>query len=671
MTEPSEKPEAVPDNPLLRLSPVLSKLATLVVVAFLCLLLQFAFQPTLKSLEERFGALGWTLAPDTTPEERFTLVVIDERSIAEVGPWPWQREDMAKLVTAIDAAGVQLQLHDITYPESRPGDESFLSALATTSGVIISQTPALQDMGSTPSVGLLTHPFTGVECGTSNGGIDIPVATGFVGSATAFAGVAKGHTVPIIDSDGAVRRTPALVCYEGIAYPAFAIAAFLQLSSAEQWSGAITAGNALFGPPASLSLQGYPGLNIPLDRNGGIRVSFDQSPDSFQAVSAIDVIDGNVESSLLESTWALVGVTAFGTGDIVPTPYSGASFGVEIQARLLASLLDADIPFTPSGAPVLLFFVAGLFAAVSYGLARAGDRVAAYGLPVAAICLPLAALGLHSWLLAISNIWLGWVVPALFGLLATSALLLLELARTRLERSRVFGNLNSYLPTDVARDIAFSLPTSRVNAQRRDVTLLNADLRNFSAFGEARPPEEIAAVLHYFFTRATEIIERCGGRVQEFQGDSLLALWEGAGHSPALHALNSARKMQRALNYTLLPAQALNGLEPLALGIGIEQGPVLIGSIGPAHRRSHTLLGDTVGITLRIQEMTAELAQPILVGASAARQLSGEKLESQGSYLLSGLRIPQTLFAPSEPPVSIAPRRETQPKLAVVSGGRL
>ena len=671
MTSNSDIQAAAP-NLLLRLSPVHAKLTTLALAALLCAFVLLVFQPALRSLEERFGALGWTLYPETTPEERITLVVIDERSIAEVGPWPWQRQDMARLVRAIDAAGAQLQLHDITYPENRPGDDEFLAAVTAASGVIISQTPALQDMASTPSAGLLTHPFAGVNCVAADGGdggIQLPVASGYVGSAAAFAGVAKGHTAPVIDSDGAVRRTPALVCYEGAAYPALSIAAFLQLGSAADWSGTIASGGALFGPAGSLRLEGYPGLNIPLDRNGNIRVPFARSPQSFRAVSAADVMNGDVDSSLLDNAWILVGVTAFGTGDIVPTPYSGAAFGVEIQARLLASLLDVNVPYTPAGAPLFLLLIAAVFAGISFWLARLGDRMAAWGLPGAAVVMPLLALGLHNLILAGSNVWLGWVAPALYGLLAASALLLLELARTRHERSRVYGNLNSYLPADVARDIAFSLPNSSINAQRRDVTLLNADLRNFSAFGEARPPEEIAAVLHYFFIRATDIIERHGGRVQEFKGDSLLVLWEGAGQDPAVKALLSARNMIKALNDTLLPQQALAGLEPLALGIGIEQGPVLIGSIGPAHRRSHTLLGDTVGITLRIQEMTAELAQPILIGACAARQLSDEKLESQGSYLLSGLRTPHTLFAPM-PPDSLSPQVQPQPKLSVVSGGR-
>lgn len=654
---------------LLQCSPHLARLLTLAVAGVLCFVLLNVFASGLRIMEERAGVIGWTLNSDLTPEERITLVVIDEASIAEVGPWPWNRSDMANLVNAIDRTGAQQQLHDITYPESRPGDDFFLVAALSSSGTIFSQTPALAAQASQPSVGVMTHPFSGVTCDPANGGLIFPTASGFVASAASLAAVPKGHNALVIESDGAVRSTPALICQGGEAYPALSLAPFLQLGMSEQWSGTIEAGSGLFAPEAILRLDSYPGLDIPVDSDGRMRVSFARSPDSFRAVSAIDVINGNIDVAMFDNAWVLVGVTAFGVGDIVPTPYSGAAFGVELHARMLASLLDVDVPFTPGGAGWLLLTISLVLGAVAYVIAYIGDRTTAYGLPIAAVLLPVTALSIHAGLLANSNLWLGWITPALYSFLAASGLLLLEHARTRFERARVFGNLNSYLPDDVARQIAFSLPNSSVNAQRRDVTLLNADLRNFSAFGEARPPEEIAAVLHFFFTRATEIIETEGGRIEEFKGDSLLAMWGGADGVSANKALRSAKAMQEALNDTLLPEQAISGLEPLALGIGIEQGPVLVGSIGPAHRRTHTLLGDTVSITLRIQEMTAELAQPILVGECAARQLSNEQLESQGSFLLSGLRIPHTLFAPALPSAGyISP--VSHPNLTVVSGGK-
>lgn len=669
MSESNKSKSTGPIATFLQLPPSITKTATLAVAGMFSILCLLVFQPGLLLIEENLGALGWTIAPDSTVVEPITLVVIDEKSVAEVGPWPWQREDLAALIDAIDQAGAQLQLHDITYPESRPGDDLFLAAVAAADGVVISQTPALESSADSSKVGLLTHPLNGVACDAASGGIQIPLATGFAASTATFAAVPKGHTSLVIDSDGAVRKSPSLVCSDGLAFPALGISAFLQLGSSEQWQGSIEPGTTWFGPDATLTLAGYPGLDIPVDANGAIRVSYEKSPESFLAVSAVDVMQGNVAPGILDNAWVIVGVTAFGTGDIVPTPYSGAAYGVEIQARILASLLDVSVPYSPAAASGLMIALSILFALVVYSIAAAGNRIAAFGLPFAAVALPLAALAIHSVVLSSVNVWLGWIAPAIFGLVAASSLLLLELARTRLERARVFGNLNSYLPLDVAKEIAFSLPSSSVNAHRRDVTLLNADLRNFSAFGEARPPEEIAAVLHYFFTRATEIIESQGGRIQEFKGDSLLAIWDGADRDAATMALHSAKLMQESLSDSLLPGQASQGLEPLALGIGIEQGPVLIGSIGPAQRRSHTLLGDTVSITLRIQEMTAELAQPVLIGECAARQLQDEELESQGSYLLSGLRIPHTLFAPVDSS-GLRHQSTIQPNLTVVSGGK-
>jgi len=665
------------------LPPMASRLLTLGVAALVSLLLWSGLGTPLNTLEERLGALGWTLAPATEPEQRVTLVTIDERSISAVGPWPWTREQMARLVSAVNAAGAQLQLHDIVYPEARPGDEVMLAALRQAANPVLAQVPVLANNGaqaSSPDVttGTMGFPLSGVNCQAGTGP-QLASTSQYLAPHAVFASVPKGHITPIIDADGAIRKTPAVVCVNDQPYPALAVTAFLAGFDGERWRASIQPGDSMLDAPFILRLDAYPGLEIPLDQDGNIRISYARDPSVFNAISAIDVMDGTADLSALNNTWALIGGTAFGMGDVVPTPYNGAAAGVELQARLLTSLLDVSVPYTPTGSLVLLALISIAFAGAIYALATLEGRLSAYGLPAAAVALPLVALAAHGQLLNEYNLWLGWVYPALYGLTGGALMLLLEQSRIRVERSRVFGNLNSYLPQDLAREIAYSLPSSSINARRTNVTLLSADLRNFSAFGETRPPEESAAVLHYFFTRATAIIEQHHGRVHEFKGDGVLAVWEeeGKGRADAAQqALEAAQAMQESL-HTLIPEHALNGLEPLALGIGIEQGPVLLGSIGPAHRRTHTLLGDTVAITLRIQEMTAELAQPILLGECAARQLGNEKLESQGSYLLSGLRTLHILFAP-QPRLQERDPRDTdkgpgkgnQPKLKVVAGGR-
>lgn len=666
-----------PRSPLVWLSqqpPEAVRLGALSLAALLAMAVMLLLATPLKNLEEQTGTLGWTLAPERQPEERVAIVAIDERSLAAVGPWPWPREELARLVQAISAAGAQLQLHDIVYAESRPGDAALLSALDAAGATALAQLPLLQSGALDANTGLMTHAVSGVSCVADGAGLQIPIAQGFVASSADFAALPKGHITAVIDSDGAVRRTPALICHEGNAYPALAITAFMLLGNSADWQVSLETDNGLLGASVVMNLRGYPGLDIPLDADGNLRIPYDRAPEAFTALSAIDVLNGDFDPALLDNAWVLVGGTAFGMGDIVPTPYSGAAPGVELQARLLTGLLDVELPYTPAAAPLLLTLLAGLFALALYGLARAGDRTAAYGLPVAGVLLPAAALLLHTSILAATNVWLGWLAPALFGLLAAALLLVVELSRVRGERARVYGNLASYLPAEVARDIAFSLPNSSIRASNRNVTLLSADLRNFSAFGEMRPAEEAATVLHFFFSRAAAIIEQHGGRIHEFKGDGLLAIWDGCDRRAAEQALASAEELQFALTDSLLPSAAIDGLEPLALGIGIEQGPVLIGSIGPAHRRSHALLGATVSIALRIQELTADLAQPVLLGEVVARQLSHCNLQSQGSYLLSGLTIPHTLFAPAARALAQGDEPERgdkrRPTLSVVTGGR-
>lgn len=654
---------------LLTMKPWIGRSLLLLVAATGSATLMALLGPGMQNLEERMGTLGWTMKTDTIPEERVVIVSIDEKSIAEVGPWPWSREQMARLVTAIDVAGADLQLHDIIYSEPKPGDDLFLTALEQSNGAVIAQNPLLNSNLSLRA-GLLSHPVGGVSCETANSATDIPFATNFIASDGGFASIPKGHITPQIASDGSIRKVPALICVDGRPYPALALAALLEASNNSQWGTSLRPGVSFLDSAQRLELDAYPGLSIPLDAEGYLRVSYTNSPDVYQAIPAVDVMEGRVDLSALEGVWVLVGSTAFGMDDIVPTPYNGAAPGVELTARLLSSVLDLAVPYTPRGAIGILALISLFFSAGLWALATKRGHYAAYGLPIMAVLLPVIALSVHAVLLAIANIWLGWLYPALFGTVAASLLLLMELSRVRMERVRVFNNLSSYLPGAVAREIAYQLPNSNVNARRANVTLLNADLRNFSAYGESRPPEESAAVLHFFFTRAAEIVEQHGGRIHEYRGDGLLAVWESHDSQAAEQALQAAHTLHTAMDHSKLPELAAPGLEPLALGIGIEQGPVLIGSIGPAHRRSHMLMGDTVGITLRIQEMTMELAQPILIGECAARQLSDHQLESQGSYLLAGLTVPHVLFA--LPPSAITQRDKAspQPVLRVLNGGR-
>lgn len=644
--------------------PKLARLGLLALAAIITVAVFSVYKAPLATFEEQTGSMAWRLNPEMQIEDRINIIAIDEKSINQLGAWPWPRETMANLSNALRKAGVQLQIYDVVFAEARDNDDLFVSALQAGPSVL-SQLP---DMFNEQNVqtGMMTHPLSGIGCEQTAG---LNTATSFIANSAAYATIAKGHIAAQLDADGAVRKVPALICVQDKAYPALSVSALLTAAGVQPWNATLNTSQGYLHAPKALQLSGYPGFIIPTDAAGNMRVSYRKAPEAYRYISAADIINGTVDTQLLENTWALVGYTAFGYVDIVPTPFKAAAPGVEIQARILGSFLDNNIPYTPTVAPALLVLVSLLFAVVLFVLANKRERAAAYALALCVLLFPVLSIALHVKLLSSANIWLGWLAPAMYSIVAASLLVLHEYARVRLERGRVLSNLSSYLPIDVAREIAYNLPNSSISAQRQNVTLLSADLRNFSAYGESRPPEESAALLHFFFVRATEIIERHHGQVHEFKGDAVLALWNGSDEKAAANALQAAQAMQHAIQEVLAETPP-KGLEPLALGIGIEQGPVLIGSIGPAHRRSHTMLGETVTIVLRIQDMTMDLAQPILIGECAARQLSDQNLQSQGSYLLNGLQTPHTLFAPAQLQPAGAKNQNDGPSLKLLHGGR-
>lgn len=622
-------------------------------MAALCAaLLGFVAPDLLKSAEERAGDPLWQMAAGHAgaPERRVVLIDIDEGSLARVGAWPWPRERVAELSSAIERQGARVQLMDIAFPEARDGDKALARALAERP-LHVGQIFALSPDAS--RVGQLSGALAGLSCTGA-----FPVAGGYVANATALA-TGAGHITPTLDADGGVRRIAPVICHQSHAYPALALLGFggreapaLRYEGGQDW----------FGPHGWLRMPEL-GLSVPLDADGTTRLGYTLPHAALTAVSAADVLDGRVPPKLLEGAIALVGATAFGLGDTVTTPLAANAAGVEVHAQFIAGLLDGRLPYTPRIAWALQLAFAVLAGGGLLLLVAHGGQKRRYMLPLFGIGIAASAYGLHATLLLSSGLWIGWLSPALFAALAGIALASVEFVLARLERERLYRNLSSYLPEQVAAQIALREPVGTIEAERREISVLFADLRNFSAYCEARPPEEAAALLHVFFSTAQRVVHAHGGIIEEFVGDAIMAIWN-APESCSQHperALQAAQDLVREVT-ALLPEEAPPGLEPLALGVGLETGKALVGSFGTAERRTHTALGETVTVAVRLQAMSVELASPIVVGPGAAAQLPEAGLVSVGSFLLEGLQRPRNLFLPA-----IATASDEKPHIRLVA----
>ncbi len=594
-----------------------------------------AFTGTLEVLEERSGDLVWRLAAGSERERRLILVDVDESSLAQLGSWPWGRGRLAELSERLRQEGAALQIYDMVFPAAANGDDQFAKALRN-NNAIIGQVFALEDHTSAATgVPAGALPWAGCPPG-------LPAARGFIANHGGLADLPVGHLTPRIEQDGVIRQQPAVICNDGKAYPALFIAALRHVLGnpeldIEPGKGLLDAHRQLYG--ASLGRE-----SLPLDLSGNVRVPWMLQPEGFISVSAADVLAGRVPKGLMANAWVLVGSSALGLNDRVVTPFGGSGAGLMVHAQLLHGVLDNHIPVAPRyGAlyQIGLALLGGLSLLVLY------RRLA--GRPLVPIVWALVLVCLF-WvikavLLVKYSIWLEWVLAGLYLFLLAIMLGLTDHLRSRLERDRLFNHLSSYLPAPVAAALVRRDPSDTIDAARANITVLFADIRNFSAYCETNPPEAATAVLHAFFSMVTQVVEAHGGQVESFQGDAVLAVWGTAGRGPEPgRALDAALGILHA-GQDLLPPPQPDDLAPLDLGLGLETGVATVGSFGLARRRTHLAIGHTVTTAARLQEMTAELAHPILIGEGMAAALGDHRLTSQGSFLLEGLKSPCHVYA--------------------------
>jgi len=605
--------------------------------------------PQLSQWEERLASRTWALANQDATERRLVVVDIDEKSTQALGSWPWPRERVASLLSGLDAYGVNLKVVDVLFEGAQDPaqDQKLADALKAGAPTVIAQLFALSPDSQVKSGalgGALALATNSAFCSPGAASPFTP-AYGFMGVQPLLAqnSAGVGHITPILDTDGSIRRVPAMVCFEGQAYPALAVAGLVAATGAQPMVSTNKPGLFTTNTPKTIDIGG---LHLPVDAQGQIRVSYQMPRAGFASVSAVDVLQGKVPPSLLKGAWVLVGSTAFGGGDAVPTPQGGAVGGVEVHAQMMSAALDGGTPFVPAWAP-LWPLATGLLALMVLVLSlRASGAKAAWVVPLVAVATGGVIFGLHAWLLLSMHQWLGWGQPVLFLALAASLLTATEMLRVRAERERLFENLSSYLPEGAARRVAFEGPSAQVVAETREATVMLVDLRNFSAYCEERAPEDAATVLHLFYTTLDRIVTEHGGVVEQMVGDGLTAVWNGSTpcNQHAQKALQAAEVIWNE-GVAQLPKVASRKTPPLDIGIGIETGPVLVGSFGPARRRVHTVMGEAVSVAARLEKLTSELGYPVLIGPNARAQANCTEAQKIGDFLLAGMRTPRTVYA--------------------------
>jgi adenylate cyclase len=207
------------------------------------------------------------------------------------------------------------------------------------------------------------------------------------------------------------------------------------------------------------------------------------------------------------------------------------------------------------------------------------------------------------------------------------------------ERERIREAFGTYLDKEIAEYILSDQYVPE--GFEAEVSLLFCDARDFTGFASTSDAQEVVAAINRLFETVVPIIAAEGGHVDKFIGDGLLAVF-GAPERFDDHA-------DRAVRAAVAIARRVNhgDADLLSVGVGVNSGTVVAGSIGGAGRLNFSVIGDAVNVASRVEAATRELEDEVLITASTRDSLSEAiELEPRGARRLKGKDEPVELFAP-------------------------
>src|SRR4051794_18456574 len=167
--------------------------------------------------------------------------------------------------------------------------------------------------------------------------------------------------------------------------------------------------------------------------------------------------------------------------------------------------------------------------------------------------------------------------------------------------------------------------------EEREVTVLFADIRNFTDFSEKHTAHEVVALLNAYFNAVVPLIEAEGGTIDKYMGDGIMVLFGAPATQPdhALRGVRAAVAMVRKV-HELKGDWLKLGNPEMRIGVGVHTGKVVVGAIGSRRRLDYTAIGDTVNAASRIESENKPQGTDVLISAATYRTLPAGEAERLG-----------------------------------------
>ncbi len=607
-------------------------LSTLAVLLIYYLHPDFFTLLELKTLDLRFLSRGKI---STTGE--IVLVVIDEKSLDELGRWPWPRVRMAQMMDAFVKYEAKVVGFDVVWAE--PDEHSELKSLTRlkqkmndlkiTNGDLDQYLSQAIQKADTDRIlaeslarsrravlGYFFHFFTRevLLCEKKKPQKELPPLSAYnlvrftseeAKKVPLFEAQDAEVNIPVIaeagegagyfnvfpDRDGTVRWIPLVIKYRDRHYCALSLAVLQKFLD----SSPLILRIAEFGVE-EIRLGD---LFIPTNEEGRMLINYRGPQKTFPHYSATDVINGRVPAETFHNKIVLVGATAMGIYDIRVTPFDHVFPGLEVHANVIDTILKQQFLYRPNW--VTLF---DLLAIIAIGLILGTflPKMKALWGALMGILLLSAFVLASNQLFQKQGVWVNQTYP-LFNLVLTYlAITGYRYMTEEKERKKVRGAFQYYLNASVIEQMLKDPEKLKLGGEKKDLTVLFSDIRGFTTISQDMTPENLVKFLNEYLTKMTDIVFKYDGLLDKYIGDAIMAIW-GAPLDQSDHPLRACYTALEMVDelHLLQKKWASEGMPRLNIGIGINAGPMVVGNMGSERRFDYTVMGHSVNLGSRLE----------------------------------------------------------------------
>ena len=597
----------------------LSPLKISIVLVILALVVFFMDPHFLRFMELKALDLRMVSRGQLPTTGQVIIATVDEKSLSEIGRWPWSRSMTAKLVDSLKEYGAKAVGFDIVFaePEQSAGHsadailaESVKSAKNVSLGYFFHT--------SMKDVEFLTEEYINASGSLIGGSMysmvrekghegDYNLITAYAPvpsiKAIAESGENCGYFNAFPDPDGVIRWSPLVIKFQDNFYYSLPIALLMQYLDYPM----IVLNLAEFGVDGVMLGD----LRIPTDEIGRLLINYLGPAKTFPHYSISDIIAGRLSPELIKGKIVIVGATATGIYDLRVTPFSPVYPGVELHATVVENILQGN--FLEQSAWTTFIDICGIIVfGMIIGIAIPRLK-ALQGILLVMVLLGGFVAG-NTLIFAKYNTWLNMVYPVLTMMTIYLVITVYRYFTEEREKKKIRGAFQYYLTASVINELLKDPTKLKLGGDKKDLTVMFSDIRGFTTISEKLTPEELVHLLNEYLTAMTDIVFKYEGLLDKYIGDAIMAVF-GAPVDQPDHALRSCRtalEMMATLK-GLQQKWAAEGRPFVDIGVGINSGDMVVGNMGSNMRFDYTVMGDNVNLSSRLEGINKEYGTHIVI----------------------------------------------------------